>query len=328
MALHIVALLIGAVLDLLFGDPHGFVHPVRWMGSFIEWFQGLLERVGLIGAGSRRERAAGFFLVAAALSLFGGGCALIGAAAGAVAWQLQLAFESIVCYYCLAARSLFDESMRVLYALREGGIEDARHAVSMIVGRDTSSLDRAGVCRAAVETVAENACDGVIAPLFYLAFFGPVGGVCYKVANTLDSMVGYRNERFADLGFAAAKLDDAASFLPARITGALMCAAACLPGFDALRAWRVFRRDRLRHASPNSAHGESACAGALGVRLAGDAVYAGVRVEKPFIGDDVRAIEPADIRRANVLMLAASALALALFAAAAQALHMLGCCSF
>lgn len=325
MALHLVALLIGAVLDLAIGDPHGFVHPVRWMGSFIERFQRVLARAGLIGAGPRRERIAGLLLVSATLGLFGGATAALVVAAGAVSWQLQLAVEAVASYYCLAARSLFDESMRVFRALREGSLEDARRAVSMIVGRDTASLDRAGVCRAAVETVAENACDGVVAPLFYLALLGPVGGVCHKAVNTLDSMVGYRNERFAHLGRAAAKLDDAANFVPARITGALMCAAAFLPGFDAVRARRVFARDRLLHASPNSAHGESACAGALGVRLAGDAVYAGVRVEKPFIGDDVRPIEPEDIRRANVLMLATAAQALALFVGAVEVLRALGC---
>ena len=200
--------------------------------------------------------------------------------------------------------------MAVLDALEHAGLPEARTRVSMIVGRDTAALTEEGVTKAAVETVAENASDGVIAPLFYLALLGPVGGVVYKAINTMDSMVGYKNDRYLDFGRAAAKLDDAVNFIPARLAGALMCLAAPLAGFDGKRAWRTFRRDRLAHTSPNSAHTEAACAGALGIQLAGPNYYGGVLVEKPTLGEACRAVEPADIRRANRLLYATSLLAL------------------
>ena len=211
--------------------------------------------------------------------------------------------EAFLCYQLLAARSLEKESMKVCRALKRHDTEQARRAVSMIVGRDTKSLDEAGITRAAVETVAENTSDGITAPFLFMALFGPVGGTFCKAVNTMDSMVGYKNEKYLLFGRAAAKLDDAVNFLPARLTGCLMAAAAwLLPGCDGKHAWRIFVRDRKKHASPNSAHGEAACAGALHIRLAGDAWYFGKLHRKPFIGDDHRPIEPEDIRRANRLM--------------------------
>ena len=180
----------------------------------------------------------------------------------------------------------------------------------MIVGRDTKSLDRAGIIRAAVETVAENTADGVIAPLFYMALGGAVGAMAYKAVNTMDSMLGYRNEQYQYFGTAAARLDDVAGFVPARLSGLLLVAATKLTGLDAEGAWRIFCRDRYAHKSPNSAQSESACAGALGVRLAGDAVYFGRKVSKPYIGDATREIEAEDIVRSVRLMYAASGLGL------------------
>jgi adenosylcobinamide-phosphate synthase len=196
----------------------------------------------------------------------------------------------------------------------EGSLPKARRAVSMIVGRDTENLDREGVIRAAVETVAENTADGVIAPLFYLALGGAVGGMAYKAINTMDSMLGYKNERYQYFGTAAARLDDAAGFIPARLSGLLLVAAAGLTGMDAAGAWRIFCRDRYAHKSPNSAQSESAVAGALGVQLAGDAVYGGMVVHKPTIGDHCREIEAEDIPRACRLMYTASGLGLGLAA--------------
>ena len=181
----------------------------------------------------------------------------------------------------------------------------------MIVGRDTDSLDEQGIARATVETIAENASDGVIAPMLYMAVGGVPGAMAYKAVNTLDSMVGYKNERYLNLGRAAAKLDDVVNYVPARVAGVLMCAAAHLAGFDAKRAWKVFRRDRRNHTSPNSAHTEAACAGALGVQLGGGNYYFGEYVEKPTIGDDVRPIEAEDIPRANKLMYVTAGLSLA-----------------
>ena len=172
----------------------------------------------------------------------------------------------------------------------------------MIVGRDTDNLDAEGVTKAAVETVAENTSDGVVAPMLYCAVGGPVLGLMYKAVNTMDSMIGYKNDKYLYFGRAAAKLDDAANFLPARISAVFMLFSAFIGGFDLKNALRIYKRDRLKHSSPNSAHTEAVCAGALGVRLAGDAVYFGKTVKKPFIGEALRKIEPEDIRRANRLM--------------------------
>ena len=204
----------------------------------------------------------------------------------------------------LAAKSLRVESMKVYDALAGGDLAGGRKAVSMIVGRDTQSLDEAGVARAAIETVAENASDGVIAPMLAACIGGPVLGWAYKAVNTMDSMVGYHNDRYEHFGTAAARFDDICNFIPARLSALLMILAAGVlgPDFNAANAYRIFRRDRYNHKSPNSAQTESVCAGALGIRLAGDASYFGKVVRKPYIGDADRDVEYEDIRRANTLM--------------------------
>lgn len=303
----LIALCIGCILDVLFGDPERLPHPVRWIGRLIAALEPLLR--GAFPASPSGERAAGAVLVALVVGLSGLVAALILAVCSLfdrIAW---IAVASLMCYQMLAARSLRDESMRVYEALQGGSLDQARRAVGRIVGRDTASLDEAGVTRAAVETVAENASDGVIAPLLFMALGGPVAGACYKAASTLDSMVGYKNERYRSFGWPAARLDDVLNFIPSRVAGLFMCAAAPLVGLDGSRAFRTFLRDRLQHASPNAGHPEAACAGALGVRLAGPASYFGRVVDKPFLGDDLRAIEPRDILRANRLMLASAGLA-------------------
>lgn len=205
--------------------------------------------------------------------------------------------------------------MKVYRAIARDDLTEARKAVSMIVGRDTESLSREGVIRAVVETVAENTSDGVVAPMFYTAIGGSALGWMYKAANTLDSMIGYKNEKYLHFGRFAARLDDALNFIPARISAVLMIAAAFLLGMDSKNAWRIFRRDRLCHASPNSAQTESACAGALNIRLAGAAYYFGKSVHKPTIGDDTRAVCGEDILRANRLSALTSVLGLAAFCA-------------
>ncbi|HIU67889.1 MAG TPA: cobalamin biosynthesis protein CobD [Candidatus Caccomorpha excrementavium] len=222
--------------------------------------------------------------------------------AGLVHPVWRLCVESIMCYQMLAAKSLRDESMKVYDALQEGDILKARKAVSMIVGRDTDRLDSEGIAKAAVETVAENTSDGVIAPMFYMAFFGAAGGFVYKAVNTMDSMIGYKNETYLYFGRAAAKFDDIVNYIPARISALLMIGAAYLSGADGRGAVRIWKRDRRNHASPNSAQTEAVCAGALGVRLAGDAWYFGTLYKKKTIGDPVRNVVPEDIRRANRLM--------------------------
>ncbi len=312
MMWHLTSLAAGYALDLILGDPHSWPHPVRWMGALIAWLEPRLRRAFPDTPAGRRR--AGKALVAIVLVVSCGVCAALLWLAGLVSPRLAWALGAVVTYWMLATKSLKDESMAVCEALERDGLQAGRAAVAMIVGRDTASLDEAGVTRATVETVAENASDGVVAPLLYLALLGPVGGVAYKAVNTMDSMVGYKNNRYLDFGRAAAKLDDVLNFVPARMAGALMCLAAALCGLDAKGAWRVFRHDRLAHTSPNSAHTEAACAGALGVQLAGPNYYGGVLVEKPFIGAGGREVETQDIRRANRLLYATSLLAFALLA--------------
>ena len=311
LTLHFAALTAGFLLDLLLGDPHWAPHPVRAIGRLIAALEPPLRRV--FPSSDRGLLAAGAAMVVLVLLIPTALTVLLLYLCGLVSPWLAFALETILCYQLLAARSLRDESMAVCRALEQGTLDQARHAVSMIVGRDTERLDRSGVAKAAVETVAENAGDGVIAPLLFLAVGGAPLGMLYKACNTMDSMVGYRNDRYLYFGRCAARLDDVLNFLPARLAGLLMCLAAPLAGLDGKNALRVFRRDRKNHKSPNSAHTEAAAAGALHILLAGPNYYFGQLVVKPTIGDDDRPVEPSDIRRVNRLMLTTAALAAALF---------------
>ncbi len=303
---HLAAILAGYLLDLCLGDPHSMPHPVRAIGNLIVWLEKYLRPAGKKHATERGERRAGVLFVCLVLLV-------TGSVAGAILWisrlggiWIQTVVEAVMTYYLLAARSLRDESMAVCRKLEAGEIEEARYAVSMIVGRDTKPLSEAGIARAAVETVAENASDGVIAPLFYLAIGGPFLGWLYKAVNTMDSMVGYKNDRYLHFGRAAAKLDDLVNLIPSRLAALLLIVSAYLLRYDGKNAYRIWRRDRRNHKSPNSAQTESACAGALGLRLAGDAWYFGKLVPKPYIGDEIHPIEPQDIRRVNRLMYGAA----------------------
>ena len=306
---HLLALALGFCLDLLLGDPHWMPHPVRWMGRLISGLEPPLRR--LFPENDRGRLAGGTALTVLVVGLSGGLAWLLLRVCGRLSPWLALGAETVMCYQLLAAKSLRTESMKVYRALKEGTLEEGRRAVAMIVGRDTDRLDQAGVARAAVETVAENASDGVIAPLLFLALGGGPLGMAYKAVNTLDSMVGYRNDRYLYFGRPSARLDDAVNFLPARLAGVLMCLGAALAGFSGREAFRIFRRDRHNHKSPNSAQTEAACAGALGIQLGGANYYFGALVEKPSIGDDTRPVEPEDIPRANRIMYAAAGLALA-----------------
>ncbi len=314
---HSMSLIAGCILDWLMGDPYWLFHPVRFMGNMISALEARLRRLfpeHLLLAGGV---LAGFMCLFWTLIPVLG---FLGIYRGLLSFGIQrhwiyiclFVLESFFCGQLLAARSLQTESMKVCSALKEGDIEKARKAVSMIVGRDTAVLDWDGIARAAVETVAENTSDGVIAPFFFMAVFGPAGGFFYKAVNTMDSMVGYKNETYLLFGRAAAKLDDAVNWLPARLSGMLLTAAAwLLPGMDGKNAWRIFKRDRFNHASPNSAQGEAACAGALHLRLAGDAWYFGTLYKKPYIGDDDRPIRPDDIKGVCSLMFGAQGLLMA-----------------
>ncbi len=313
---HLLILLAGFLLDLVFGDPLWLPHPVQGVG----WLINRLEPVsrGLFLKTPRGEWLAGLCMTLSVLLLSVGIAWGVIALGGLVHPCLGCAIEVILAYQMLATKSLRVESMKVYHALQHGTLEESRRAVSWIVGRDTAQLTEEEVALAAVETVAENASDGILAPMLWMAVLGPLGGVFYKAINTMDSMVGYKNERYRHFGTVAARLDDLANWIPARLSGVLMCVAAALPlpyvyRFDAVGALRIFLRDRLNHSSPNSAHTEAACAGALGLQMGGTHSYFGKPVVKPTIGDACRAVEREDIRRANHLVLRTALLALLLF---------------
>ena len=308
MCYHIFAFIAGFVLDLLIGDPHFIPHPVRLIGSLISFCDKRLncdagyniseKKLNLIKY--KRGMLLAFTVIFATFAM----SVIIIVAAYSINLYAGVIAEAVMTWQILATKCLRVESMRVYDALRTDGIDAGRRAVSMIVGRDTSVLDAAGVTRAAVETIAENTSDGVIAPMLYTAIGGPVLGFVYKAVNTMDSMLGYKNDKYMYFGRFAARLDDVVNFIPARISAYLMIAAAFIGGrqFDGKNAYRIFKRDRFNHASPNSAQTESVCAGALRVQLAGDAVYFGKLVKKKYIGDGLREIEYEDIKRANRLM--------------------------
>ena len=308
--MRIILLMLGGfILDGIFGDPAWLVHPVVIMGKAITALEKFLRK--RLPNTPEGERLGGRILAMAlpvgTLLITGGVCWLF----YRISPILGFAIELLWCAQALAAKGLAQESTNVYRELVKGDLPASRRAVSRIVGRDTAELTSEGVTKAAVETVAENASDGVIAPLFYMMLGGAPLALVYKAINTMDSMVGYKNEKYLNFGRAAAELDDAANYLPSRIAALLWIASAALTGNDAKSAWRIWRRDRRKHASPNSAQTESACAGALNVQLAGPATYFGKYYDKPTIGDAVRAIEPKDILRANTMMYVASVLGLA-----------------
>ena len=302
------AIVLGFLLDLWLADPAWMPHPVVIMGKCITGLEKFLRaRFPATPAG---ERAAGRVL-AVVLPV---GTLLLTAAVCLVANRLHpllgLAVQTIWCWQALAVKGLAVESRRVYGCLAAEDLPGARKAVARIVGRDTQNLTEEGVTKATIETVAENFSDGVVAPLVYMLIGGAPLALCYKAINTMDSMVGYKNQRYLHFGRAAARLDDAANFLPSRLAALFWILAAALTGQDGKNAWRIWRRDRRNHASPNSAQTESACAGALGVQLAGPAYYFGEYYDKPTIGDARRAVEPQDILRANRMLFAGAFAAL------------------
>lgn len=313
MKWSLFALVTGFCIDLAAGDPHTLPHPVVWIGRLVAALEKFFRRLLPKTKGGEIAAGACIWLVTAALSA--GIPALILYFAQKCSVWLRFALESVMCWQILAAKSLADESMKVFSALKTGTLQDAQTAVSMIVGRDTARLDADGVARAAVETVAENTSDGVVAPLVYLALGGAPLGFLYKAVNTMDSMLGYVEPPYKNVGLVPAKLDDVFNFLPARISALLMLLAGAILRLDVKNGLKIFKRDRYHHASPNSAQTESVCAGLLGLRLAGDAWYHGVLHKKAYIGDANRPIEPADIPRACRLMRMTALLALILAAA-------------
>ena len=316
MCYHIFAFIAGFVLDLLIGDPHFIPHPVRLIGSLISFCDKRLNCDAGYNISEKKlnliKYKRGMLLVFTVIFATFAISVIIIVAAYSINLYAGVIAEAVMTWQILATKCLRVESMRVYDALRTDGVDAGRRAVSMIVGRDTSVLDAVGVTRAAVETIAENTSDGVIAPMLYTAIGGPVLGFVYKAVNTMDSMLGYVEPPYKDIGLVPAKADDIANYLPARISALLMLAAGGLLRMDVKNGWKIFRRDRYKHASPNSAQTESVCAGLLDVRLAGDAWYHGVLHKKEYIGDALRQIEHEDIPRACRLMYGTTLLALLL----------------
>lgn len=290
----------GFCLDFLFGDPVWLYHPVRIMGNLISLLEKAVRKI------SRNSKSGlligGAVLWVIVVILFTGipyGVLEILKNKNEIAAFL---LEMFWCYQLLAAKSLKTESMKVYKKLKDSDLEGARKAVSMIVGRDTANLDCEGVTKATVETIAENTSDGVIAPLFYMLIGGAPLGMLYKAINTMDSMLGYKDEKYLYIGRIAAKMDDVVNYIPARISAIMMVLASFLCGLDWKNGWKIFLRDRYNHSSPNSAQTEAVCAGALDIQLAGDAWYFGKLYKKPYIGKPIRSIRIEDICQTNRLM--------------------------
>jgi adenosylcobinamide-phosphate synthase len=303
MTYHIIAFVAGFIIDLILGDPYQLPHPIRLIGNFITKLEKIL--LGKIKErNEKNELQRGIMLVIIVLL----STVIVTTLILILSYRINIYFgtivEAIMTYQILATKCLKVESMKVYNSLKNQTLEEARKAVSMIVGRDTQCLDEIGVAKAAIETVAENTSDGVIAPMLYTALGGPILGFLYKAVNTMDSMIGYKNDKYIYFGRAAARLDDIVNFIPSRISAYIMIIASFLAGksFSGKGAYTIYKRDNRKHASPNSAQTESVCAGALGIQLAGDASYFGKIVHKPFIGNSLRKVEYEDIRRANKLM--------------------------
>lgn len=306
-------LIFACLLDFILGDPYSFPHPVKLIGKLI-WIEEKAARK-ICGSYGQGLRLSGFFIglfnTAAAFCVIFFPLELIRAHR-----FIYFCTSVLICYTCIAARCMHKEAVKVFRSFKNG-IKEARKQVSNIVGRDTENLDEEGVIRACVETVAENSGDGVIAPIFFIMLFGAAGGMAYKTINTMDSMLGYKNEKYSDLGFFPAKLDDAANYIPARLCALFMFISACLcfkSEFNLKNGFKIWRRDRLKHASPNAAHPESVAAGLLGVRLAGPNYYDGFLEEKPYIGDALKQIEKNDILKIVKLMYVSEILSVLLYA--------------
>ena len=312
--LHLAAIIAGFILDLIFGDPHWLPHPICLIGNLIGFIEGNLRPK--LAPNKNALLFGGALMVIIVLVISFAVPFAILLAAGMVSPWLAFALETVMCYQIFATKCLRDESMKVYDALHKNDLADARVKLSWIVGRDTQNLDEEEITKGAVETVAENTADGIIAPMFYMFLGGVPLAFLYKGINTMDSMVGYKNDKFLYFGRCAAKLDDVANLIPARITGLVMIAAAFLLGLNGPGAWKVFWRDRYNHLSPNSAMTESVTAGALNIQLGGDHFYFGKLVHKDTIGDNIRSVCPEDIKKTNSLLYMTAVLCLGIFSVA------------
>ena len=306
---HTIALTLSVILDRVVGDPYSLPHPIRWIGNYIAF----LERKMV-----KKTFGSGLLLAVTVMltSVTVTGTMMF------VSYKVHpvvgITMEMILSCYFLAAKNLYDESMKVYKSLKDYNLVEARKNLSMIVGRDTENLSEEKVAKAAVETVAENTSDGVIAPLIFMIAGGPILGALYKSINTMDSMLGYHNEKYEYFGKAAARIDDVANFIPSRMSAFFMMAASGIlqlftKSYSIKQAFRIWKRDRLAHKSPNSAQTESVSAGALGLALGGSSTYGGKVVEKPVIGDEIKKTDAEDIRKVNLLMFATEDVAVCLF---------------
>ena len=299
--MNIAAMLAGFLLDLIIGDPEGWTHPVIWIGKWISFMEKRLRRKG-----GNLRRSALVLTASTALIAMAATAAMLGILA-LVHKAALFAGMCIISWWCMSAKCLAVEAKGVYRALGVS-MEKGRTQVARIVGRDTTELSEEEIVCATVETVAENTTDGVISPMLYLVIGGPVLAMGFKAASTLDSMVGYLNEKYRDIGWSSAKLDDVLNYIPARICGWLMCIGAFFVKLDGKNAIRIMRRDHANHLSPNCAWSESAAAGAMHIQLGGTHTYFGKVVEKPTIGDDDRSVEKRDILLANRLLYVSSAM--------------------
>ena len=284
------------LLDALLGDPRWLPHPVRFIARLAKWIEARLR------PRMQDAKVAGILTLLATLAISTGSVALFLLCMASLHPVAHFIAGTLVIYTTIAARDLIHHSKAVYLTLQSASIEEARTCVARIVGRETESLDAAGITRAAVETVAESTVDGVTAPLFYAILLGPLGAIAYRTINTLDSTFGYRTTEYLHFGWASARLDDLANYLPARLTAPLMAVAAACSGHNATGAWRIWRRDGHKHESPNAGHVEAAMAGALDIQLGGTNIYEGEPLEKPTLGDAITPLVPEHITQANRLM--------------------------
>ncbi|WP_025162092.1 adenosylcobinamide-phosphate synthase CbiB [Paraclostridium bifermentans] len=307
--LIILVMVIAYLLDLVIGDPYSFPHPVRFIGNLIRFTEG---KIRIIFKSKKQLKIGGFLL----WTITVGFTALVTNLIQNLLCINNIFYviiASIILYTTLSTKCLADEAKKIYEVLKTGDIEKSRKQLSYIVGRDTTSLNENEIIRATVETVAENTVDGIISPMMYGFIGGPVLAMAYKAINTLDSMVGYKNEKYGDIGFASAKIDDIANFIPARITPFFMMIASFILGFNSKKSIKIAMRDRKNHKSPNCAYAEGAVAGALEVQLGGTNMYFGEKVYKPTIGDKDRELEAEDILRTNKIMYLTSFIALVIF---------------
>lgn len=298
---------IAFIIDAILGDPYWFPHPVRMMGLYISSFEKVVRK---LLTSQKALRVAGIILtISTTLITYLVALTLLNVASR-INFYLYYVVNVTILWTCIAPKSLMRESMKIYYALEEKDLVKGRHLLSYIVGRDTEYLNQEQISKATIETVAENTSDGVIAPLIYMFFGGAPLSLAYKAINTLDSMVGYKNEKYMDFGWASAKLDDLANYIPARITGLLLVASAAILRLDVRNSLRILKRDSQNHSSPNSGVPEAAVAGALNIQLGGPSTYFGKIVEKPTIGESHRITNITDIRTTNYMMYLSSILAI------------------